>query len=356
MNFKSVLMGAALLSLIYSCSKESQLVPLEALDSDLEPRAQVVLPAGSVDGLAAAIAAAGPNGTVIVQPGNHYLNYTVEITHRVTIKGQPGAVIFADVPVVYVDGDQIYPALYINGGAKTVIEGLDIRAASDPAGTAILTFNANQVTIRNNTFRNFQFSILVERSNQVVMNNNTVISTLSWLLGDTFYPVHGIVVINGEKAQVRNNTVTNSFFGVWACDKDGIATGNEFYGNVVGLILCTVPPGSFLLPNGEVVGSLTPASRWVTTHNNSHDNFETGYLVIDGANNCTLSNNRAYNNAAYDMELAGDTWRYGFLAPACYNNQVNIGGVNSAMRIKDCGNNNTIIGGTLVDTGADPCN
>ncbi len=355
MKFKNILMGAALLALLHSCSKDNQLNPAGELDPDLESRAQVLLPAGSVDGLAGAIAAAGPNGTVIVQSGTHYLNSTVEITHRVTIKGQPGAVIIADVPALLTANAVLEPAFYINGGAKTVIEGLDIRAASDPAGTAVLVYNANQVTIRNNSFTNFQFTILVEQSNQATITDNIVTATFTWATV-SFYAVHGIVIINGKNAQVRDNTVSQAIFGIWACDLDGIATGNTMFANVLGLILCAVPPGSFPLPNGTFAGSANPAGKWTVTNNNSHSNFETGYVVIDGANNCTLSNNSASNNAAYDIELTGDTWRFGFLAPASYNNQVNVGGANSAMTVKDCGNNNSVNGGTQVDTNADPCN
>lgn len=353
MKFKLYFMGAAMLALLFSCTKDNQLNPVEEAGLDIESRAQVVLPAGSVDGLAAAIAAAGPNGTVIVQSGTHYLNSTVEITHRVTIKGQPGAIIIADVPALLTYGAVLEPAFYINGGAKTVIEGLDIRAANDPAGTAVLVFNANQVTIRNNSFSNFQFTILVEQSNQVTISNNTVAATFIWAtLG---VAVHGIVIINGSKAQVRNNTVSQAVFGIWSCDYDGIATGNEMFGNVVGLVLCTVPPGSLPLPNGTLAGSAHPATKWTVTNNNAHNNFQTGYLVIDGANDCMLSNNSASGNGLYDVELAGFTERYGFPAPASHHNRVNIGGANSAMTVKDCGNNNIVNGGTPVDINADPC-
>lgn len=345
-------MGAALMALVFSCNKDNQFNPIE--DADLESRTQVTLPAGSVDGLAAAIAAAGPNGTVIVQAGTHYLNSTVEIPHRVTIKGQPGAVIIADVPALLTANAVLEPAFYINGGAKTVIEGLDIRAANDPAGTAVLVFNADQVTLRNNSFTNFQFTILVEQSDQATIRNNNITSTFTWATV-SFYSVHGIVIINGKKAQVRDNTVSQAIFGIWACDQDGLAIGNEMFANLLGLVLCKVPPGSFPLPNGTFAGADLPATKWTVTNNNAHSNFETGYVVIDGANNCMLSNNSASNNAAYDIELTGDTWRFGFLAPASYNNQVNVGGANSAMSVKDCGNNNTVNGGTQIDTNADPC-
>lgn len=55
--------------------------------------AQVTLPAGSVDALAAAIAAAGNNGTVIVESGMHVESAQVVINSRVSIVGEPGAVL-----------------------------------------------------------------------------------------------------------------------------------------------------------------------------------------------------------------------------------------------------------------------
>lgn len=52
----------------------------------------VYLPAGSVDGLAAALAAAGNNGTVIVRAGTHTENGMVTIGRKVRIIGEVGAI------------------------------------------------------------------------------------------------------------------------------------------------------------------------------------------------------------------------------------------------------------------------
>jgi hypothetical protein len=50
MKFNHFLMGAALLALSYSCTKDNQHTPVEEANLEIENRAQVVLPAGSVDG------------------------------------------------------------------------------------------------------------------------------------------------------------------------------------------------------------------------------------------------------------------------------------------------------------------
>ena len=76
--------------------------------------------------------------------------------------------------------------------------------------------------------------------------------------------------------------------------------------------------------------------------------------MIDGANNNTLENNNASNNGTYDFDLTGDTYRFGYLTPKSFNNKVNAGQFQS-VTIKNCGDNNTIVGGQLVDNNQDPC-
>jgi hypothetical protein len=160
--------------------------------------------------------------------------------------------------------------------------------------------------------------------------------------------------MNGKSAYVTDNKVSNSLFGIWACDEWGTLERNETFGNYIGTIVCNVPAG-YILPSGELTGSLVPGTGWKVRNNNSHDNFNIGYIVIDGANNNLLENNNAFNNGSYDIELTTDTYRFGFLTPAAYKNTV-IAGAYPNITIKDCGNGNTVIGGVQVDTGSDPCN
>ena len=82
--------------------------------------------------------------------------------------------------------------------------------------------------------------------------------------------------------------------------------------------------------------------------------FDVGYLVIDGANNNTLINNQGGNNARVDMELTADTYRFGFLTPKSFDNFVDARS-HQDLTIKDCGDNNRVVGGVQIDTGVDAC-
>ena len=75
--------------------------------------------------------------------------------------------------------------------------------------------------------------------------------------------------------------------------------------------------------------------------------------LIDSANNNLLVGNTGSGNAVYDCELTGDTFRFGFLTPAAYENSVFIS--DPSYTVKDCGNDNTVLGGDQVDITADPC-
>jgi hypothetical protein len=161
-------------------------------------------------------------------------------------------------------------------------------------------------------------------------------------------------VINGINARIEGNDVSGAIFGVWCCDKNGIYQQNYTHGNLIGMILCKVPENGILLPSGNFTGAALAATNW-KCKNNQSDNNAYGYLVIDGARDNLLENNAAGNNAAYDMELTGDTYRFGFLTPASVNNTVKAGAYQN-ITIKDCGINNKVTGGIQVDTNLDPCN
>jgi hypothetical protein len=119
--------------------------------------------------------------------------------------------------------------------------------------------------------------------------------------------------------------------------------------------LCKVPANAFPLPGGKLAGSALSAVAWKIEDNHSTGNFNAGYLVIDGANNNRLKNNNASNNGTYDIELAGDSFRFGFLTPKSFDNKV-VAGKYKNILIKDCGENNKVVGGQLVDNSVDLCN
>lgn len=156
-------------------------------------------------------------------------------------------------------------------------------------------------------------------------------------------------MVNGKGVKVTGNEVTNSFFGIWLCDKNGTYSDNETYGNAIGMILCKVPGGDFLFFNGNEVAADFSATEWTVTNNNSQDNFSLGYLVIDGSNGNHMANNAASNNPDWDIELVGNTCRFGFFTPASFNNTVIAG--SHQVTIKDCAENSTILGFPYVETG-----
>jgi len=305
----------------------------------------IVLPPGS-NALVAAIAAAGRGGTVLLQAGVHHEDGTVLVGQPVTLRGEVGAVLETVTTRATVDPIPIEPALHIKNASDVRVEGIEFRPAAGTEGNyAILVDHSPSATFKGNVVRGHQGGILVDEGDNILIEGNDIEAGVN---GQDL----GITVMNGRSAQVINNRVNGGSFGIWANDRGGLATGNITSGaGFVGSILCKVPENGFII-NGVLRGAEEPARDWTVRGNTSFGTVW-GFLAIDGSNNNTLRQNTAYGNFLYDMELTGDTYRFGFLTPASYNNTVH----ESGMVIKDCGNGNRIIGSgaTLVDTTADPC-
>ncbi|MGH2571236.1 MAG: hypothetical protein ACRDGR_08430 [bacterium] len=107
---------------------------------------------------------------------------------------------------------------------------------------------------------------------------------------------------------------------------------NDVHDNTIGIIFCKVPAGGETLPSGEAIGSDLSGTDWIAAWNVATSN-QWGYLAIDGATGCTLVHNDASSNAAYCTAIITDP----------------------AIVVKNCGLNNTVVGGTQVDTNVDPC-
>lgn len=307
----------------------------------------VELPPASVDGLAAALAAAGNNGTVLVRAGLHTESGMVTVTKKVKIIGEPGAILeFSTTP--HPLGD-LNPSLYLNHANDVVVWGVEIRPSGTEGGTAILMNKATHALIANNLLRNQQTGIFNQNADHAMIVGNTIIIT------PTAAAQNGIANCNGKDVTIATNEVSNGVFGIWACDEKGFLLGNNVHENFIGIILCKVPapPNGYTLPGGQAIGSDKPGGKWIVTGNTATGNGW-GYLVIDGANKNTLVNNAASASGFYDVEFTGDTYRFGFLTPASFNNRFEAGSY-PAIVVKNCGNNNTIIGGQLVNINTDPC-
>jgi hypothetical protein len=316
-------------------------------------RKLVEVPAGSHDALAAAIDQAGAHGMVILMSGVHEESGTVEISIPVTVMGEAGAELVTSAGgLSNVEPLPLVPAIHIVANHVSV-QNLAFRPASGDGNTAILVDRANDAVVFRNQISGYQFGVTVASGDGTRIWDNTIVTNGAWLTG-AIANAFGITLVNGSHASVMDNDVSNSLFGIWPCGAQGELAFNSAHGNYVGIILCKVPEGSFLLPDGTITGAELSSVQWTAVQNTTTGNFTTGFLVIDGANNNVIADNASSGNGTYDVELTGDTYRFGFLTPASFENTF-IAGSYPNIEVKDCGINNQIIGGALVDNLVEPC-
>jgi nitrous oxidase accessory protein NosD len=302
----------------------------------------VVVPAGSVDGLAAAIAEAGPGGEVVLAAGRHQISGTVMVEIPVSIVGEDGAILESANATT---DEGVKAALHIRGADGARIENLIIRTPADAnvaaANAGIVIESASDVQIVHDQIRGHTNGILIEHGDRALLKGNAVQTTQD-----------GIVLINGTDISIQDNWVSCVRFGMWIGSKGADVTGNTMQGNMIGLLLCT--PKNFVI-SGEVRVSETPATGCMVYQNYALDNAW-GYLVFDGAFNNLLMNNAAAFNSSYDIELGGESMRFGVLTPTTSDNTVMQGLKYAGLKVKVCGINNRALGHVnLVDNATDPC-
>lgn len=327
--------------------------PDHGVDAYAAHSQRVYVPGASVNAIAAAIAQAGEGGTVVLRKGVHTEDATVVVNQRVTIIGEPDAIVVsgASGPVLAAPFP-VRPAFHMRADGAT-LWGLAIQPAGGDGNTAVLIDGASDVLVFKNRMTGFQNGVVVDQGDRARIWSNTVIGTSLWQTGEVA-DAYGITIVNGAETSVLRNSADNSIFGIWACDELGTCAFNSARGNFVGIILCKVPAGGLQLPDGRTVGAARSATRWLTTLNRTQDNFTTGLVVIDGANRNLVVSNLSTGNGTYDVEFTTDTYRFGFLTPASFDNTF-IAGLYPDTEVKNCGNNNTIIGGRLVDNTLEPC-
>ena len=314
---------------------------------------KITLSAGSVDALQDAVDAICDGGTITLATGMHTENDGVVISKKVTIKGEEGAVLkIQSDPYNYTLPAPMDVAIHFKNAGKSKLENLTIVPVSAPAGCLLLLENSPQMKVSNCNMTDFEYGILLQHCDDSWLTNNTIVCSDAWLTGGLVEAM-GIININGSGVNMQFNDVSQGFFGIWPCGENGLYQNNYTHDNFIGMILCNVPMGGFKIPSGEYIGSEVPSTNWQVKNNVSQNNGDAGYLVIDGANNNHLVNNEGGNNGTYDIDLVGESYRFGFLTPTSHENLVNAGSFNVV--IKDCGVDNTIIGGTLVDNSVDPC-
>lgn len=311
----------------------------------------IEVPAGSVDALQSAVDEAGPGGTVKLLAGEHIENQMVRIEHTIKLLGAKGAILRMDNPILPTTPGQVIPGIYFKNAPKSLVKGIEFRPVGDASGAAIILESSKETSIIGNKFYDFQFSINIEKSDRVKIMHNQITGTPLWLDG-TVSDALGITVINGKQTSIINNQVSTTIFGIWPCDRGAVSWGNTTTGNFIGQLLCRVPPESFVTPDGDAIGADFASNHVLMAMNTSTDNFFAGYVAIDGANKNILLGNKASGNANYDIELVGDSERFGFFTPTSVKNTVYSF---PDLTIKDCGDKNRVFGGIEVDISEDPC-
>ncbi len=320
---------------------------LQEAKQTADDRANVVLPAGSNGGLAAAIAAAGPNGKVTVESGVHYESGTVEITFPVKIVGESGAVFewSGIAGPSTATPTQLDPALHIKDANHVTIQGIMIDPGPDGAVNAILLDNAHNAKVLNNTLLKFQLAIVTGNADHCKIIGNTITGVGPSAPGRGW----SIVNVDGNHNLITDNDVSDTPVAIFSGDNRGNVLRNTVHNSAIGVLLCT--PNSLAYPNGDPLDAPESANDWLVAHNNAYNNTW-GYLAIDNAFESTIFQNAASNNALYDIECAGDSNRFGFFTPTSREITVVSTGQYNNLSVQNCGVDCTIIGGQLAN---DPC-
>jgi parallel beta-helix repeat protein len=323
----------------------------------------VELPAGSVNGLAAALAQAGSGGTVILKAGMHKEAGEVVVTAPVTITGEPGATLESATSPGF---PNTYPititaALHFKGAPGSTVRGVRFQPPGTTLGSCgVILEDSPGAQVLSNRMTQLQFGVVVQRGDNTVIRGNTITLPTNWDL-DSSDPTSlvnaiGVCVLAGQNVQVLDNQVANGLIGIFGSDGPGEIAGNTVAGNLFGIFFCHIPDNGFLFSGGKQ-GSKQPAVGWSAHDNIAHNNLW-GIIVADGAHETTVANNDAGGNQVYDIELAGATKRFAPLidvAPTSHDNLVVVGSY-AGLVVKDCGQNNRIQGTVkLVDHTADPC-
>jgi hypothetical protein len=328
----------------------NQLVKFPEAQLDFRSGTVVEVPADSEDALAEAILEAGEGGTVILKAGMHTESSTVVIPYTMTLRGEEGAILEIDNQTVEQTGF-VDPGIYVIEADNVRILGLQLQSKAETGGVGILLQNSHNALITQNELSKFQAGVSVNYSNNSRILFNKVVTSTAWATGEVGFSA-GIVVSNGNNSRIIGNDCSSSIFGVFGSDVRGFVLANQLHQNVYGLILCKVPAEGVTTPDGQSLNAENSAKNWLAVYNNAEQNVSAGYLVIDGANVNYLNNNFAQNNGAYDIELAGETDRFGFTAPTSFSNRIF---VRAGQTVKDCGDNNFVRGGIAIDISEDPC-
>lgn len=320
-------------------------------DDKLELRGnQILIPAGSIDALAGAIASAGPGDVIVLESGKHTQNGTVTIDKSVSITGYDATLHFT--------GTAFNPTLLFSAAfhikpnaAYTTIRGINFTNSDAFPGVCVFNNGAEGIRLINNSMENWAFGILSYSASYCVFSKNRINASTLWRTIPG-YNTMGIVISDGDHNHIIDNVVKNGLFGIFTGGTMGIDFKNYTYNCAFGQILCKFTPDVITI-NGTLISTQGSTNNWLVMFNNAENNFQSGYLVVDGANKNHMDHNKAANNAVYDIEVAGATTAFGYPTPAAFDNSVS---AYTALKIKDCGINTKIRGGMVEPNDAThPC-
>ncbi|MEZ4958306.1 MAG: right-handed parallel beta-helix repeat-containing protein [Saprospiraceae bacterium] len=302
------------------------------------------IPAGSVDALNQAIADADAGGVIYLKAGMHTETGRVTVNKRVAIIGEDGAVLRVSSPDTTAE---VNPGLHVLNAPGTLVKNLVIEPIEAISGCGIMFENSPQSAVLNSDISKFKWGVLVEKSDRMA------------IIGNHFQgcTANAILVNNGKSAYIGNNEIEGTAdSGIWACDEWGTMENNHFHDNASGALLCNWSVVfEVLTPSGEPLGAIKTCIGWKLRNNKFTGNYlEGGLKIRDSAHlNLIESNNEFSDNFPYDIWIPADE---DFLPiiyiPAAYKNTIY---ATPDVLIKDCGVDNVINGGTMVDTSVDPC-
>lgn len=320
----------------------------------IEFRDPVVVPAGSVDALAGAIAEAGAGGTVVLASGVHTENAAVLVEQRVKIEGETGAILhFPNSPEpVVLPSTELLPAIHVRNASRAWLKGFTIATGTEKGGRlGVIIEDAPRTRLEGLQVVGFQYGIFLDGGNRCQIIHNTVVGSFAEYpeAGNSW----GIINSTGQRTVMFGNEVSNYNTCIFFSDRNGLAFSNTTVGGGVGVLWCTVPAWQFY-PDGRMVQAAEPARGW-RCYNHTAIGAFWNYLIIDGAKNSVSIQNESIEAGLYDIEIASASERFGFPTPTSTNSLVISVGDHVDYRIKDCTGDNTIVGGQMVDTTTDPC-
>ena len=160
---------------------------------------------GSNNELAAAVSSICDNGIIYLEAGTHTETERVVISKPIKIIGETGAILkLAGEPMPLefpagTDGNFIIQAgLHFLNSSASLIQDIEIQPVQAEGNTAILLENSSNSGVINCTITDFQFGVLVEKSDDVVLMLNTIKTMGRWLDDPNYTDAHAITIINGK--------------------------------------------------------------------------------------------------------------------------------------------------------------